>query len=180
MDILRIILSILAIILWFIGNFLPILPWPPLSYLALIFIQIANKPFSTQFLIIMAIVCIVITAVDYIMPIMGTKKMWWTKRWTKWSTIWLVIWVIILPILWITIWPFGLIWLLAGPFLWAYIWEIAYQKYKKHRQDNKKALKSAFWSFLWFISGVLLKIIYTIIIIIYIFPKIFELIRNMF
>lgn len=78
----------------------------------------------------------------------------------------------------IVIWPFGLIGLLWWPFLWAYIGEIAYQKYKKHRQDNKKALKSAFWSFLWFISGVLIKIIYTIIVAIYLFPKMFELIKN--
>lgn len=180
MDILLITLSILALILWFVGNFLPILPWPPLTYLALILIQIMNKSFSTQFLIIMAVVCIAITIIDYIIPIIWTKKMWWTKRGINWSTLWLIIWVVILPLIWIVIWPFGLIWLLAWPFLWAYIWEIAYQKYKKHKQDNKKALKSAFWSFLWFISGILIKVIYTIIVLIYISPKIFELIRNMF
>ena len=154
MDILRITLSIAVLILWFIGIFLPVLPWPPLAYLSLIFIQIANKPFSTQFLIIMAVVCVFLMIMDYAIPIIWTKKMWWTKRWVNWSTIWLVLWVVILQIMWAVIWPFGLIWLLWWPFLWAYVWEIVYQKYKKQKLDNKKALKTAFWSFLWFISGV--------------------------
>lgn len=80
----------------------------------------------------------------------------------------------------IIIWPFGLIGLLAGPFIWAYIWEIAYQKHQKHESDNKKAFKSALWSFLWFISGVLVKITYTILVAIFLFPKIFEIIKDMF
>lgn len=180
MDILLVIWAIIALIIWFVWNFLPVLPWPPLSYLAIILIQIANKSFSTQFMIVMAIICVAITIVDYITPIIWTKKMWWTKRWVNGSTIWLIVWIIVLPLLGIVIWPFGLIWLLWWPFLWAYIWEILYQNKKKIKLDKNKAFKSALWSFLWFISGVLLKIIYTIIVAIYLFPQIFEIIKNMF
>ena len=179
MDIALIIAWIIILFLGFLGDFLPILPGPILSYLALVMLQIADKPFSTEFMIILAIVAVLITTVDYIVPVIWTKKMWWTKRWTRWSTIWLIVWVIVLPILGIIIWPFGLIWLLWGPFLWAYIWERLYQSPKK-KSNDKKALKAAFGSFLWFISGIFLKLLYTIAVGTYFFPKAIELIKNLF
>ena len=183
---LRIILWIIFLLLWFIGDFLPILPWPLLSYMAIVFFQIADKNcFTTSQMIIFWIAMAIITTVDYITPIIWTKKMWWTKRWTRWSTIWLIVWVIILPLLWIVLWPFGLIWLLWWPFAWAYIWEILYQKneIKKLQNNNskkktqpelnhKKALKAALWSFIWFLWWILLKVVYTIIIAVYLIPRI--------
>ena len=180
MDLALIIIWFIVIWLGIIGDFLPIIPGPIMSYLALVLLQIADKAFSTEFMIIMAIVCVIITTVDYIVPVIWTKKMWWTKRWTRWSTIWLIIWIIVLPILWITIWQFGLIWLFGGPFVWAYLWEKLYQKHKKQKVNDKKALKAAFGSFLWFVSGVLLKLIYTIVVAIYFIPKAFDIIKNMF
>jgi uncharacterized protein YqgC (DUF456 family) len=180
MDIILIIIWIIALFAGIIGDFLPILPGPILSYLAILVLQIADKPFSTEFMIILAIICILITTVDYIIPILGTKKMWWTKRGTKWSTIWLIVWIIILPILWITLWPFGLIWLFWWPFLGAYIWEKLYQSHHKQKTNNRQALKAAFGSLLWFASGILLKLIYTIVIAIYFFPKAFVIIKNFF
>ena len=186
MDIILITIWIIALLLWFIGNFLPILPGPILSYLALLMIQVVNKSFSTQFLIIMAIICVLITTLDYVAPIIWTKKLWWTKRWTRWSTIWLLIWIVILPILWIVIWPFWLIWLFGWPFLWAYIWERLYQLYSKQnksnktKRSNKTALQAALGSLLWFASGILLKIIYTITIWLYFFKETYIIIKDMF
>ena len=182
---------------------MPILPWPLLSYIAIVFFQIADKNcFTTSQMIILWVAMAVITVVDYITPIIWTKKMWWTKRWTRWSTIWLIVWVIVLPLLWIVLWPFGLIWLLWWPFLWAYIWEIMYQKkhpvilnevknLKKIKKDssakdsewqitinNKKALKAALWTFIWFLWWILLKVIYTIIVAWYIIPRLWFAINN--
>ena len=198
---LRITLWIIFLLIWFIGDFLPILPWPLLSYMAIIFFQIADKNcFTTTQIVILGIFMALVTAVDYITPVIWTKKMWWTKRWTRWSTIWLIVWVIVLPLLGIVLWPFGLIWLLWWPFVWAYIWEILYQKkhnvilseaknLKKTKKDSsshgssewqiinhKKALKAALWSFIWFLGWILLKVIYTIIITAYIIPKIWFMI----
>lgn len=198
---LRIIFWILMLILWFLWDFLPILPWPFLSFVALVMLEIYDHDaFSTRFLIVMWTLCALITVVDYIVPVIGTKKMWWTKRWTRWSTIGLIVWVIILPLLWIVIWPFWLIWLLWWPFLWAYIWEILYQKkhdvilseaknLKKTKKDysqsssewqtlnHDKALKAAFWSFLWFLWWILLKVVYTIVIAVYFFPAMIQVIK---
>ena len=215
---LRIILWIIFLLLWFIGDFLPILPWPLLSYIAVIFFEIADKNcFTTTQIVILWIFMALVTAVDYITPIIWTKKMWWTKRWTRWSTIWLIVWVIILPLLGIVLWPFGLIWLLWWPFVWAYIWEILYQKKncppllkggvveaegdlkstkKKNKKssapqncgaapsnkgaqqtewqiiNHKKALKAALWSFIWFLWWIFLKIVFTIIVTVYLIPRI--------
>lgn len=180
MEIILIIIWIIALFGWILGDFLPILPGPILSYMAILMLQIADKPFTTEFMVVLAIIWILITTVDYIIPVLGTKKMWWTKRWTRWSTIWLIIGVIILPILGVTIWPFWLIWLLWWPFLGAYIWEKLYQSHNKQKSNNKKALKAAFGSLLWFISGILLKLAYTIVITIYFFPKVFVIIKNLF
>ena len=212
---LRIILWTLMLLLGFLWDFLPILPWPFLSYLAIIFLQIADKKYFTiGQIIILWIIMVIVTAIDVITPIIWTKKMWWTKRWTRWSTIWLIVWVIVLPIFWIVIWPFWLFWLLWWPFLWAYIGEILYQKKKcaplskgapRRGGDLKssvtsdksespaplnkgvkktewqtlnhdKALKAAFWSFLWFLWWILLKVVYTIIIAIYFFPAMIQII----
>lgn len=180
MDLALIIIWIVILLLGFIGDFLPILPGPILSYLALIMLQIANKAFSIEFMIILGIITALITTVDYIVPVIWTKKMGWTKRWIRWSTIWLIIWVIVLPVLWIVIWPVGLIWLFWWPFVWAYIGEKLYQSHKKQKSNDKKALKAAFGSFLWFISGMFLKLLYTIAVAIYFFPKAVELIKNIF
>ncbi len=198
---LRIILWIIFLLLWFAGDFLPILPWPLLSYIAVIFFQIADKNcFTTTQIVILWIFMALVTAVDYITPVIWTKKMWWTKRWTRWSTIWLIVWVIILPLFWIVIWPFGLIWLLWWPFVWAYIWEIMYQKHvistrneekstkrkvdfsadksaskwqsKLQTLNHKKAFKAALWSFIWFLGWILLKVMYTIIVAVYLIPRI--------
>ena len=194
----RIILWIIFLLIWFVWDFLPVIPWPLLTYFSMIFLQIADKNcFATTQLVIFWIIMVLITFVDYITPVIGTKKMWWTKRWTRWSMIWLILWVIVLPLFGIVLWPFGLIWLLWWPFIWAYIWEILYQKnhdvilskalrsasaeknLKKTKNSSqwqiinrKKALKAAFWSFMWFLGWILIKVIYTIVVAIYVFPRI--------
>ncbi|HRX64029.1 MAG TPA: DUF456 domain-containing protein [Candidatus Absconditabacterales bacterium] len=176
MDIILIIVGLILLITGFIGDFLPIIPGPIMSYLALIFLQIAEPTFSTSFLIIMAIICAIITTVDYIVPILGTKKMRGTKRGIRGSTIGLIIGIIILPLLGITIGPFGLIGLLGGPFMGAYIGEILYHSYKKQKPNNKKALKAALGSFLGFLTGIFIKLIFSTIIAGYFFTNVYKFI----
>lgn len=151
------IISGILSLVWIAWSLLPVLPGPLLNLAALLLLEILpGTQFWRKTLTIWGIIVIFITVIDYIIPILWTKKLWGTKRWTRWSTIWLIIAMIILPILGITIWPFGLIWLLLLPFLWAYIWETLSWKQHKH------ALKSAIGSFIWFLTGTLLKLILSI------------------
>jgi len=186
MDIALIIIGLIILIFGFIGNFLPILPWPIFSYLAFFLLQLTSKkPFSTELLIIFFIIAILVTTLDYVVPMLWTKKMGWSKRWSRGSILGLIISVIILPMLWITIGPFWLLWLIWWPFFGALIWETLYQnKQSKNKTktdtNQNSALKPAIWSFLWFLSGIFLKTIYTIVICFYFFPTAFDIIKNLF
>ena len=70
----------------------------------------------------------------------------------------LVVGVVVLPILGIVIGPFGLIGILAGPFVGAYIGE------KMSGVDDKLAWRSAIGSFVGFVTGTLLKVVYSIVV----------------
>ena len=162
MDILLSIVWVVLCIIAVIGSVLPVLPGPLLAYVAFILLQFTSgHPFSWIFFIVRALIIIFLTVLDYVVPSRGTKKFWWTKRGVRGSNIWLVIAVIILPIFWIVIWPFWLLWLIWWPFIGAYLGE----KYagKKHQH----ALRSARWSFIGFVTGSLLKLVISIIMIIY-------------
>lgn len=158
MDIVLVIIWSLLCILAIIGSLLPVLPWPLLAYIAFILLQLTSgHPFSWTFFIVRGVIILFLTVLDYIIPSRGTKKFWWTKRGVRGSNIWLVIAVIIFPIFGIILGPFGLLWLIGGPFLWAYLGE----KYAGKNHDH--ALRSARWSFVWFVTGSLLKLVISII-----------------
>ena len=71
-----IILGLLLALVGLVGCIVPVIPGPPLSFLALIILSFAKnwKPFSPAFLIIMACLTIVVTILDYVVPAGGAKK----------------------------------------------------------------------------------------------------------
>ena len=171
MDILLIILWSLLCIVWLVGSVLPVLPWPLLGYIALIFLQLTSgHPFSWVFFIVWAVIIWAMTVMDYLIPARGTKKFGGTKAGIQGSNIGLLISTIILPILGIVIGPFGIVGLIAWPFLWSYIGEKVAGKHHAH------ALKAAIWSFIGFLTGTLIKIVVMIIITGYYFVNVYKLI----
>lgn len=76
MTIFLIILGILLALAGFAGCILPVIPGPPLSYLALIVLSFAKdwEPFSVTFLIVMAALAIIVMILDYLVPILGAAK----------------------------------------------------------------------------------------------------------
>ena len=95
---------------------------------------------------------------DYFVPIWGTKKFGGTKAGVKGSTIGLIIGVIVLPLLGVVLGPFGIIGIIAGPFVGAYIGE------KMSGVDDTLAWRSAFGSFVGFVAGTLLKVVYSLVV----------------
>jgi len=173
MDIALIVIGTILVLVGILGSFLPVLPWPFLSYIALILLRIVEKDSITiQSLIIRLIVIIIITILDYVIPIIWTKKMWWTKRWTRWATIGLIVWMFVLPILSISIWPFWLFGIIWWPFFGALIWE--------KLNNNPHALRAAFGSFLWFLAWTLIKLVVTIIMAVYFFQISYDIILQYF
>lgn len=144
MDYFLIGLGILFLILGILGGVLPVLPGPPLSYVALLLLHFTDKyQFSSKFLIIWAVATIVVYLLDYIIPAWGTKKFGGSKRGVWGSMIGLLIGLFLFP-------PFGII---IGPFAGAVIGEITGGK------DNKTALKAGLGSFIGFLAGTMLKLI---------------------
>ena len=113
MDTLWVILGILAMIVGILGCVLPLLPGPPLGFLALLIQQLkADPPFTSKFLWIWAGVAVVVTALDYIIPLFGTKTFGGSKYGIWGCTIgWIAGF-------WMS--PLGII---AGPFVGAFIGE---------------------------------------------------------
>lgn len=163
MEIAIIILGILFILIGFAGSILPALPGPPLAFggVLLLLLQENYKAEMAAnnytWLIILGIITLFITIVDYYMPIWGTKKFGGTKAGSRGSTIGLIVAVIL------TFFTSGLgaILIIAGPFVGAYLGE------KQAGQTPQVALQSAKGSFLGFIAGTFMKVVMVIGIAIY-------------
>lgn len=74
--IILIVLGLLISLAGFVGCFLPILPGPGFSYLAILILSFAKnwEPFSATFLVITAFLTALVSVLDYIIPAMGAKK----------------------------------------------------------------------------------------------------------
>lgn len=159
MEYLIFLLAVICVIVGIVGDVVPGLPGVPISYAAMLLLHFfTGITYSNETLIIYGVLCAVITIVDYFVPIWGTKKFGGTKAGVRGSTIGLVVGVVVLPILGIVIGPFGLIGILAGPFVGAYIGE------KMSGVDDKLAWRSAIGSFVGFVAGTLLKVVYSIVV----------------
>lgn len=152
MDIVGIIIGVILSVIGIIGSILPGIPGPQLGYIALIIAQSTlNQPFSRSFIIIWGIINIGVLIIDYFLPILGTKKFWGTKRGNTGCIIGMIVGLFAGPA--------GL---LFGPFLGALVGEYL------HQQDSKKSLKAAVWAFLGFASGIVIKLVISIIMLGYI------------
>ena len=159
MDYLLMVLAIVVIIVGLIGDVIPGIPGTPVSYLALLLIHWTDRySYSSRFLAILGVICVIITVLDYIVPIWGTTKFGGTKAGARGSTIGLIIGILVLPALGIVLGPFGIFGLLGGPFVGAYIGE------KMGGTPDDRAWRSAMGSFIGFLSGTLMKIVYTLVI----------------
>ncbi len=163
MDVLLVILSILCALVGIAGAILPGLPGTPLSYVALILLHLTrNFSYSGKFLVIMGILALIITLLDYYIPIVGTRKFGGTKAGVRGSMIGLIVGIFILPFLGIVIGPFGLFGIILGPFVGALIGE------KSTGQSDRQATRAAFGSFIGFLAGTLMKVIFGIVVLVYV------------
>lgn len=143
MDVLWLVLGILLLLAGLAGCLLPLLPGPPLSYTALLLLQLrTDPPFTVKFLLVWAGVAAFVTLLDYIIPVYGTKKFGGTKY---------GVWGCMLGLLggfWLG--PVGII---IGPFVGAFVGEWLANK------NSDKALRAAIGSFIGFLAGTILKLV---------------------
>ncbi len=159
MEYLIYLLAVIFIIVGIIGDVVPGLPGVPISYAAMLFLHFfTDISYPITALVVYGIVCLLITILDYFVPIWGTKKFGGTKAGVRGSTIGLIVGVIVLPLLGIVLGPFGIIGIIAGPFVGAYIGE------KMSGVEDTLAWRSALGSFVGFVAGTLLKVVYSLVV----------------
>ncbi|MFT7382096.1 MAG: hypothetical protein ACI9Z3_001989 [Roseivirga sp.] len=152
MDIFLIILGSILMLVGIVGCALPILPGPPISFLAVLLLHWTERvSFTDNILWTLALVTAAVTVLDYLVPIYGTKKFGGTKKGVWGSTIGLFMGIFFFP-------PFGII---IGPLVGAFIGELS------AGQDTNKAMRSAMGSFLGFLTGTLLKFIACVVMAYY-------------
>ena len=150
-----------------IGAIIPGIPGPPVSFIGFLVAWLCfDNEFSYWCLIITGVLAVVITVLDYYMPVWGTKKFHGTKSGMWGSTIGLIVSIFVLPWLGITIGPLGIGGLLLGPFLGALIGELI-------AKNNKNAFRSALGSFVGFLLGTFIKFVYCIVIMVFIIKIVF-------
>jgi hypothetical protein len=99
--------------------------------------------FSTKFLLFWAGIAIVVTVIDNVIPVYGTKRYGGSKKAIWGSVIGLIIGLFAFP-------PFGII---VGPFVGAVVGELIDGK------ETGNALRSGFGAFMGFLGGTILKLI---------------------
>lgn len=159
MDIFLVIVAAFFMLLGIIGSFLPVLPGPLTSWIGLLIFHLIDVvPMNWPFLIITFIIALGIWVLDYIIPVIGTKRFGGTKAGMIGTTLGLIIGLIFLG-------PFGII---IGPFFGALIGELL----NKSKADT--AVKAAFGSFIGFIASAFIKFIVAIIFLGFFIVKVFD------
>jgi uncharacterized protein YqgC (DUF456 family) len=154
-DYILLIAGILLMILGIIGCLVPVLPGPPFSFLGIIFLHLTKfGHFTNIALITMGGIALVVTILDYVVPVWGTKKFGGSKYGIRGATIGLVIGLFLGPL--------GLI---IGPLLGAFAGELIF------KDDINYALKAGFGSLLGFLTGIGLKLAASFIMTFYFFKE---------
>jgi uncharacterized protein YqgC (DUF456 family) len=143
MEAILIILGATFITFGLIGAFLPIIPGLPFSYAGFLLLQLAQQPFTITFLLIWIIIVALITILDGLMPVWGTKKFGGTPYGILGCIVGLVIGMFFFP-------PIGFV---TGPLFGAFIGELIAGK------TSGIALKAALGSFFGFMVGTGIKVV---------------------
>lgn len=134
-----------------LGCILPALPGPFISWLSLfLFFFLPEREFSTTTLLISGAVMAAVTALDYIVPVMGAKKFGSSKEGVWGGMIGIVIGLFFFP-------PIGII---LGPLIGTIAGDLL------AGGTFTKALNSGLGSLIGFIVGTSIKLIYCIVVLV--------------
>ncbi len=142
MDIILLIIGLLLCLIGIVGSFLPIIPGPVTSWLGILLLNLTSVvEFNLNFVLITLTVAISVGILDYLIPVLGVKKLGGTRSGQIGTTLGLIIALIILG-------PIGII---IGPFGGALLGEMST---KKSLQDS---IKPAFGAFVGVVAGSVIK-----------------------
>ena len=150
-DYILLVLGILFMLIGIIGCLVPVLPGPPLSFLGLIFLHLTRfGQFSASTLIILGSISVIVTLLDYLVPVWGTKKFGGSKYGTNGATVGLIVGFFLGPL--------GII---MGPLIGAFVGEMIF------KDDVSYAFKAGFGSLLGFLTSIGLKLAASLVMTFY-------------
>ena len=142
MDLILLVLGLILCLIGIIGSFLPIIPGPVTSWLGILLLNLTSiVEFNLNFVLITLTVAISVGILDYLIPVLGVKKLGGTRSGQIGTTVGLIVALIILG-------PIGII---IGPFSGALLGEMST---KKSFQDS---IKPAFGAFVGVVAGSVIK-----------------------
>ncbi len=162
-DIVLLILGIGLILVSIIGSLLPVIPGPPVGFIGMLllrftpFVEKSRLEAYDKLLWLFAFITIVVTVLDYIVPVWGAKRFGASRAGMIGSGIGVIGGLFFAPA--------GLI---IGPFIGAVIGEMAAGK------DERTSIRAGFGSFIGFLTGVLMKLIVCFLMAFYFFQEIFK------
>jgi uncharacterized protein YqgC (DUF456 family) len=160
MELVLILIGIICIIIGIIGCIFPAIPGPPLGYAALILLQFAKEQpvFSKSFLVRFAVLTVIVSLIDYFLPLLGAK-LYGTSKYGIWgAVIGMIAGIIFFP-------PFGMV---LGVFIGAIIGELIAGK------ENSMALKAGMVTFIGRITAVFIKLSLSLVMALYFFIYLFK------
>jgi len=145
------ILAIILAVVGIVGGFLPMLPGPPLSWVALLLVFLSDKadPVTVTALVGWLVAAVVITVADYILPGYMTRLTGGHKAAERGAFWGLIAGIVFTPV--------GMV---LGSFLGAFICEMIASK-----KDMWGSLKAATGAFAAFILSTGIKVIYSAVIL---------------
>ena len=157
-DYFLLVLAILLMIIGLVGCVVPVLPGPPISFAGLLVLHFTRfADFTVNFLLLMGVIALIVTLLDYMVPIWGTKKLGGSKAGIWGATIGMIIGIFFFP-------PIGII---LGPLIGAIVAELL--------RDEKfnKSFRAGMGSLLGFMLGVGLKLIASFVMTFYFVKALF-------
>ncbi len=150
MEYLFLLLALVLALAGLAGSFLPVIPGPPLSFAALAALWLSDTyPPADSQLLVHFVAMVLITALDYLIPVLGTRLLGGTRAGTRGAMAGMVVGLF-----------FGIPGILFFPFLGALAGELM------AGTPGPKAFVSATGAFLGFLAGTLLKLAYALVVLV--------------
>ncbi|MFN8287296.1 MAG: DUF456 domain-containing protein [Chitinophagales bacterium] len=160
MDIALLVLASVLMVLGLIGCFAPVLPGPPLCYLALLCVHFTHKyQFTPGFLITWAVLVVLVIILEYVIPLKATKKFGGSRAGEWGALIGLLVGIVIIP-------PIGAI---GGTVVGALLGELLV-----NNAEMEKAAKAALGALVGFIFSTALKLAISIAMLIFLIAEVIK------
>lgn len=162
MNTLLIILAIVCLLASIVFVFTPVPPAVPVAWGGLLLARFGGADISTSMLVWSAVIGLLLMVLDYIFPLLTTRRFGGSK-WGIWGcTIGLLLSIIGLPF-----GPAGLV----GVFFWPFVGALVGEYLKQ--QELQPAFRAAVGSFLGMMAGIVAKIIFSLTLLVIVIVKLF-------